>query len=208
MSFEEVLDLVWRIALKILGIALAITFLYLVWNYVIALLGGLIVKSLALLGIEIAAATGVLWAVVPIILLIVVALWLDKGVPIVTAGCMLTKYTFRLDKCTTTTCPSPCIPLTGPYPKWAGKLTLISQDVGCICSTSPLAGLAPYFQKLLDSALNSKQISELEREIEQLIPQDINDPRLDKLLEILQKLKKGEKPTEKDREELEKILRD
>src|SRR5882757_3097842 len=106
MSLEEVLDLIWRIVLKILGITLTIIFLYLVWNFLFPALGAFIVALLALLGIKIAAATGVFIAVVLIILLIAILLWLDKGVPIVTAGCTLTKYTFKPDRCTTTTCPS------------------------------------------------------------------------------------------------------
>ncbi len=208
MSLDEVLDLILTIILKLLGIVLAIIFLYLLWAFLIPALGALIVALLGFLKITIFAATGVFIAVVLIILLIIILLLLDKGVPIVTAGCTLTKYTFRPDRCSTTTCPLPCIALKGPYPKLAGKLTLLSQDVGCICPSSPLSGLAPYLQKLLDHALNAKEISDLEREIEKLIPQDINDPKLDKLIEILRKLKHGEKLTEKDREDLEKIWRD
>ena len=150
---------------------------------------------------------GVVVVLILIAIIVLLILWLDSGSSIVTPGCALITYTIRPDKCTTTTCPKTCVALTGPYPKWAGKAALITQDVGCLCPTNPIGGLAPYLQKLLDQALNANEVADLMREVEKLIQQDFDSSILDKLYAMLEKLKRGEKLTPVEREELEKLLR-
>jgi hypothetical protein len=187
------------IVIQCLRVALAIISLWFLW-IVLGWLGAIVARLLATVQIDVSVETGAFMAAVVVILIIAFLLWRDQGTATVTAEYTFTTYTFKPNKCTSTT----YVTLKGPYPKWAGGLTPFSQDVEYISPKSPLVNLTPLLQKLLDATLTPADIPELE----QLILKDFNDPRFDKFVEIARKLSSGVNVSDAERQELEKILQD
>lgn len=199
--FWKILKALGDFLKKMLGPAIAALVIGLFIKYVLPIL----IEKFT----EAVVATWGFWILVIVLAVFFIAWILDKG-KLGIGGCALQSHYLRPDKCVNVSCPKPCLAVTGPYPSWMGSYAFGTQDIACICPTvltGGLGALPPHLQNLLNQALAISNEAELRQVIlEVLMHEGIGSDKLDRLLELLQKLRRGEQLTPDEMDEIRKIL--